>query len=257
MIFNIMHEFMQYYIPTISSYLQNTRYMGWITNFVNGRQSPSQSMINAYSRYSFVRRISTTTRENLLESMHEVATDWKMSKWMQLYSPPASSQGVGSLAFTLYDGNSRKTELVYKMRQFPYYEDVQRFICMYHNLQAADFKPVCLTRAKAGVKINARAWTVGAACIFFPSNSTVEMIGSVKEMQKWDMAAGASYFILLVSVFEVASKSKMGGVYTCGRAKEDQWISWKQLSQFCKVSPLNNTLIVRVDSTRPCSTFGG
>ena len=89
--------------------------MGWITNFIHGRHSPSQSMINAYSRYTFVRRISPKHRESLLRADHEITSDWKNDE--QVDAIVYTSSRLPRLY--MYDGNSKKSTIFTKCVNCP------------------------------------------------------------------------------------------------------------------------------------------
>jgi hypothetical protein len=218
------------------------RFVGWITNFIKARFSPSASLVNGYSRFTFMRRIAPELRAELIEA--SVANNYKTGDFMKSYNTDHGKGKQGQGLITAAKGWRKcKTYSTHAaIRDCPEYSAVKRLI--HGQYTSHGRRPiVALSVMIGGVYINhpKRQWRKGTPCLYKSSSAAdaCECCGMVTSMLRWQNDV-ETYYLLCIQPHELISFGSLRSTCKISKAptqEQPKWIVWTNVTHYCKVVP--------------------
>ena len=198
------------------------RFVGWITNFIKARFSPSASLVNGYSRFTFMRRIAPELRAKLLDV--SATEDMKMGDFLKAYDREYNSGNQGSGTIKVQAGwrNAKKFTTRYTIMATAEYGAVKNYISTQFRAHGSLF-PTQLRVLKGGVYINhaKRQWKTGTPCLY--NTGEGESCGIIVSMLQWDNEVESYYLFCIqphkleaISLLRVKSPKEHYQLAPCG-----------------------------------------
>jgi hypothetical protein len=218
------------------------RFVGWITNFIKARFSPSASLVNGYSRFTFMRRIAPELRAELIEAC--IANNYKTGDFMSHYNNSSSKgkQGSGLIRIEAGWRNSRTYTTRSRITARPEYTAVKRVIHRAYTTHGRRH-PMKLTVMTRGVYINhaKRQWKKGTPrpCLYKSAANARECCGMVTSMLRWQNEV-ETYYLLCIQPHELISFGSLRSTCKISKAPTQAqpiWMVWTDVTHYCKVVP--------------------
>ena len=163
------------------------RYVGWITNFICQRNHPSKSMVNGYSRHTFMRRIHPETRDRLHRRLLATKANVTMRGFLvptqELLAKRGPGRGAGKLKLTSNWRNSRVLK-----KDNPLSAELTKFLTKRYaqgEVPKLTLVPQKMCIMQAGVEVDGVPWKVGYCGLFTDHDSGAEVYGEVTELLLW------------------------------------------------------------------------
>jgi hypothetical protein len=257
-------------------------FVGWSKGFVTGRNMAAMSLINSYTRLTFLRRMHPAMRDIYVKNLHTATFKGAMGQFLRPYhsyqkagectyrstqsshttnvrvlqhSPTRAcaetTPGCGLLHVN--DTNSRNRVITSSKtpRVYQYYVN----FATRHALNSPvvlERVPTRLLRINGGVRINGKIWKKGTPCFF--ERGPDENFGTVQSLTYWEDCFESTLFVEL----QRHTLNHDGIQYTVSLEPDmpNVCIFWTQLTHRCKTynilkDGINMQAVVKVSTTRP------
>jgi hypothetical protein len=195
------------------------------------------SLVNAYTRLTFLRRIPPALLHEIQEAV--VGSDWSMSPFLEAYKACTAHGSKGSTGYKLNEceRNVKKYTTMGWIRKIPFFDDLRRFIRQTFIVHGA-LDPQEVTVIKKGLQINGGTpWKIGTACLYQQSDALA--CGVVLSITRWENVA-ETYIVMKIQPHALIELGRFRAVCKISKdpVNEDPvWISYTKLTHNCKIVP--------------------
>jgi hypothetical protein len=227
------------------------RYVGWVVDFIGSRKTPTVSMLNAYTRLTYLRRIPPSVLKEIQNSS-SAQTDWSMGVFIQKYTASAAVGAKGTGGYRLL--NECKTNVKrytkWMRKAVPDYLLIRAFVKDTFKDHGAQ-EPTEVAVITGGLEINGSTpWKVGTACLYTNTeNALGSGCGVVRSIIRWENEFDA-YLLMCIQPHMLLSFGPLRAACTISSehtAEEPVWMSWTTLTHNCKIVPYVGTIRGRDD----------